>query len=691
MSEAPAGLTYLKKKHQRGFIDPLSLISLAFLVVTLITTTVVVSNPQIRHDIRKLAAPATIDEPCKVCENKKCVSTGIKYCSSSLNKCSQDKNCQTVLPPPPLPPPPPPPPPLPDTMKPFARCCPRDNSASAINTCTGASESSCNINVRICNPLYGSDSSTPCPAVVNVNTFIRCCPKDNSASAKITCPGANENACNINARICEPLYSDNPNAQCGDTSAPLPLPPPPLPPACGAEWKECCGGYPNGSCNSGLYCSNLDGGTCRTKVCHAERRCEGNILKICKADGSGWDNTTCQYGCENNACKSAPTPTPTPTPVPTRAPTSTPTPTPTPTLVPSCSSAGVSGLCSSLTCCSGLTEITGMYGYCQCSSTQACTPGPPPSTRCDGTTIQETCKVDGSGWDKKYCQYGCDPLAKICKSASSPTPTPTPNCTTGSCYDMCICKGNTPSECSAACLTSTPTPTPTLRPTNTPISIPTPLYCSPNKINECKSRNMNCSIDALNNQNCVLTNECKNPLLPFAAVGLGGSKLPADYVPPNLTSASSIPNVISQPGVQVHSSVVGPLSNFGEYVKNQGYTLYITSGYRSYSQQAELHKSNPNGAAPPGESQHQTGLAVDLYLVDGGGKLSNIPDNLISAAPQFGISHPLAWDRPHFFVLSGVLGDANSWDTTFNPIAKINDDYVAMNNEITEMQKECKL
>jgi len=41
------------------------------------------------------------------------------------------------------------------------------------------------------------------------------------------------------------------------------MPPPPA--TCGAEWEECCGqGYPNGSCNSGLYCSNLDGGTCLT-------------------------------------------------------------------------------------------------------------------------------------------------------------------------------------------------------------------------------------------------------------------------------------------------------------------------------------------------------------------------------------------------------------------------------------------
>ncbi|MBU1500029.1 N-acetylmuramoyl-L-alanine amidase, partial [Patescibacteria group bacterium] len=108
-------------------------------------------------------------------------------------------------------------------------------------------------------------------------------------------------------------------------------------------------------------------------------------------------------------CQSTPTPTPTPTPPP-----------------PACSSAGASGLCSSLTCCPGLTEVTGYYGYCQCSSTQACAPN---STRCDGTSIQETCKADGSGYDRATCQsnYLCSNNA--CK------PAPITKCSSfGSCY-----------------------------------------------------------------------------------------------------------------------------------------------------------------------------------------------------------------------------------------------------------------
>ncbi|MDP3994877.1 MAG: D-alanyl-D-alanine carboxypeptidase family protein [bacterium] len=210
-------------------------------------------------------------------------------------------------------------------------------------------------------------------------------------------------------------------------------------------------------------------------------------------------------------------------------------------------------------------------------------------------------------------------------------------------------------------------------------------------INKCKSKKMDCSVDISNKQNCVLTNLCKNPLLPFSAVGLGGEQLPKDFVPSNLISASSIPNVISQSGIQVNNSAAEALGNYGQYIKNQGYTLYITSGYRSYSEQTELHQGNPNGAAPPGESQHQTGLAVDLYLVNDQGKLSAIPGNLISAAPQFGMAHPLGWDRPHFFVLSGILGDTNSWEDTFNPIGNTNNDYVTINNAIIKMQKECKL
>ncbi len=81
----------------------------------------------------------------------------------------------------------------------------------------------------------------------------------------------------------------------------------------------------------------------------------------------------------------------------------------------------------------------------------------------------------------------CSPSFNECSSNSQcaiPTPTstrthtpvptsaPTPNCNTGNCFNDCICKGNTSSECSASCWTPTPVPIPTLKPTPIPAPIP---------------------------------------------------------------------------------------------------------------------------------------------------------------------------------------------------------------------------
>ena len=250
--------------------------------------------------------------------------------------------------------------------------------------------------------------------------FVRCCPKDNNASAQTTCRGASENACNINASLCEPLRGDNPNAECGDTNPPAPPPPAPN---CGGQWEECCGqGYPNGSCNSGLYCSNMDGGTCRTRVCHAERRCEGNVLKICKADDSGWNNTTCQYGCANNDCQAAPPPPPPP---------------PSPACSPNC----------------GCAAATYKDNTC--------------SNGCGGTCPGTKCRTNGTscGTDASNCCTGFCNTNNVCAAA----PTPTIKCSSfGSCYrETYTCQKEFGQldcrdgyKCGVHCLISSPSPSP---------------------------------------------------------------------------------------------------------------------------------------------------------------------------------------------------------------------------------------
>lgn len=69
---------------------------------------------------------------------------------------------------------------------------------------------SCTEGTRTC-AVNTSSCSTSTPTST---PFVRCCPKISSASAINTCTGAGESACLINASVCAPLYSTNPNAQC---------------------------------------------------------------------------------------------------------------------------------------------------------------------------------------------------------------------------------------------------------------------------------------------------------------------------------------------------------------------------------------------------------------------------------------------------------------------------------------------
>ncbi|KRE13462.1 hypothetical protein ASE63_18490 [Bosea sp. Root381] len=66
--------------------------------------------------------------------------------------------------------------------------------------------------------------------------------------------------------------------------------------------------------------------------------------------------------------------------------------------------------------------------------------------------------------------------------------------------------------------------------------------------------------------------------------------------------------------------------------------LTITSGFRTYEQQARLYAEKPHLAAPPGRSQHERGLAADLAY-NGSGQL---PAWVRAEAAKFGINFPIA-------------------------------------------------
>lgn len=101
------------------------------------------------------------------------------------------------------------------------------------------------------------------------------------------------------------------------------------------------------------------------------------------------------------------------------------------------------------------------------------------------------------------------------------------------------------------------------------------------------------------------------------------NSLSTDYIPSNLV----IPNVTFQsPGnIQknyMEKTAAKALEEMFAAAKAQGIRLVAVSGYRSYSRQSVLYKNavansgiNQMGTAKPGQSEHQTGLAMDINSI----------------------------------------------------------------------------
>ncbi len=92
--------------------------------------------------------------------------------------------------------------------------------------------------------------------------------------------------------------------------------------------------------------------------------------------------------------------------------------------------------------------------------------------------------------------------------------------------------------------------------------------------------------------------------------------LAADYTPPDLVTPSGIPGA-----TQVRQAVIAPLERMRADMAAAGITLRMSSAYRSYARQQTIYNGfvaneGVSGAdthsARPGNSEHQTGLAVDL-------------------------------------------------------------------------------
>lgn len=98
------------------------------------------------------------------------------------------------------------------------------------------------------------------------------------------------------------------------------------------------------------------------------------------------------------------------------------------------------------------------------------------------------------------------------------------------------------------------------------------------------------------------------------------SQLPSDYKPTDLV----LPNVKganSSSSLYMRKEAAGVLEELFKAAKDEGYDLYALSGYRSYSVQKSIYNPYSGYSAPPGASEHQLGLAMDVTLAKYNSKL----------------------------------------------------------------------
>ncbi|GEM_PF-7103953 len=131
-------------------------------------------------------------------------------------------------------------------------------------------------------------------------------------------------------------------------------------------------------------------------------------------------------------------------------------------------------------------------------------------------------------------------------------------------------------------------------------------------------------------------------LNPTLLVNKSHSLQPRTYTPSSLiVPAVSLAEPVHNPEMQLTPAATTALEALFESAQSGGITLVLSSGYRSYSDQALLYvdavKSSGLAAAeavaPPGYSEHQTGLAADVIL----------PNYFCAAQGCFALSQAAAW------------------------------------------------
>lgn len=124
----------------------------------------------------------------------------------------------------------------------------------------------------------------------------------------------------------------------------------------------------------------------------------------------------------------------------------------------------------------------------------------------------------------------------------------------------------------------------------------------------------------------VVTNEKERLINKYARVS-------EDYTAGNITTSYDVNFVYGTDDEvsQMEEEALGALTEMLNAASDAGYTIYALSGYRSYELQTYLYERAGGDAqdttAPPGGSEHQSGLAMDMTWGDNYYSLSEDQEN----------------------------------------------------------------
>lgn len=94
------------------------------------------------------------------------------------------------------------------------------------------------------------------------------------------------------------------------------------------------------------------------------------------------------------------------------------------------------------------------------------------------------------------------------------------------------------------------------------------------------------------------------------------------------------------------------------------YKFVVSEGYRSSEDQGKVDTKSTSAA--PGNSQHQSGYAVDIYFLDennnimqnSDSRLSDLHAEFLKLGRQYGLMKPLAGDTPHYVSAQSFINNS---------------------------------